>query len=285
MGEGVTNTGAAEKLVVELERVSETLLWTLYHRAVEARRPDAVLEDPLAVELIDAIDYPFVERFGSGEAFSQWQALRARCFDAEISHFLVDHPGGTVVALGEGLETQFWRVDDGRVRWLTVDLPEVVELRRRLLPANARLRMIGCSALDSAWFAEADVQHGVLVTAQGLLMYLSPDDARGLVGRCAAAFPGGRMVFDVVPSWLVERSRSGRLKTATGYEPPAWSWGFDAEENQRLKALPNVAELWSLRLPRGRGFVHGVLLPAAAHVPMLRHRLLSVIVARFALSQ
>ena len=37
-----------------LEGVPETLLWTLYHRALEARRPDPVLHDPAAVELVDA---------------------------------------------------------------------------------------------------------------------------------------------------------------------------------------------------------------------------------------
>lgn len=57
-------------VAVELERVPETLLWTLYHRAVEARRPDAVLRDPMAVELVDLIDFPFRERFGAGEGFS-----------------------------------------------------------------------------------------------------------------------------------------------------------------------------------------------------------------------
>lgn len=93
----------------------ETLLWNLYHRAVEARRPGAVLHDPRAVELVDAIDYPFEARFGAG-ARAQWQALRARCFDDAVRRFLRDHPDGSVVALGEGLETQFWRVDDGRVR-------------------------------------------------------------------------------------------------------------------------------------------------------------------------
>jgi len=36
-----------------LKGVPETLLWTLYHRALEARRPDAVLHDPLAVALVD----------------------------------------------------------------------------------------------------------------------------------------------------------------------------------------------------------------------------------------
>jgi len=278
----VTRPGAAEQVAVELERVSETLLWTLYHRAVEARRADAVLDDPKAVELVERIDYPFRERFGSGEGFSQWQALRAGCFDLVVARFLAQHPSGSVVALGEGLETQFWRVDNGRVRWLTVDLPEVVELRRQLLPDEPRLRAIGCSALDPGWLGKVDGDPGVLVTAQGLLMYLSPEDARGLVGRCAAAFGGGQIVFDVVPRWLLERSQSGRLQTPTGYEPPAWSWGFDRREERRLREVPNVAELRTLRLPRGRGAVHGALLPAAARVPMLQRRLLSVLLARFA---
>ena len=52
---------------VQLDPVPETLLWTLWHRAVEAKRRDRVLDDPLAVELVDRIDFPFVERFGDGE--------------------------------------------------------------------------------------------------------------------------------------------------------------------------------------------------------------------------
>jgi O-methyltransferase involved in polyketide biosynthesis len=37
----------------ELGGVPQTLLWTLYHRSVEARRPDAILVDPRAVALVD----------------------------------------------------------------------------------------------------------------------------------------------------------------------------------------------------------------------------------------
>jgi O-methyltransferase involved in polyketide biosynthesis len=86
---------------LQLDGVPETLLWTLYHRAVEARRADSVLDDPMAVELVERIDYPFEQRFGAGN-LSQWQALRARCFDREVRRFLASHPDGTVVALGEG---------------------------------------------------------------------------------------------------------------------------------------------------------------------------------------
>jgi O-methyltransferase involved in polyketide biosynthesis len=47
---------------VELGGVPETLLWTLYHRSIDARRPDAILADPRAVALVGEIDYPFAER-------------------------------------------------------------------------------------------------------------------------------------------------------------------------------------------------------------------------------
>jgi len=122
-----------EGTAIQLEGVSETTLWTLHHRASEAARPDRVLHDPMAVELVNAIDFPFEARFGTSSTWSQWQALRARTFDREVRRFLHDHPDGTVIALGEGLETQLWRVNNNHVRWVSVDLPPVIQLRQQLL--------------------------------------------------------------------------------------------------------------------------------------------------------
>jgi O-methyltransferase involved in polyketide biosynthesis len=266
---------------VALGGVPETLLWTLYHRAAEARRGDAVLDDPLAVELVERIDYPFAQRFGSG-GFGQWQALRARCFDDEVRRFLDRHPDGTVVALGEGLETQFWRVDNGRVRWLTVDVPETIDLRERLLPDDPRRRAVAGSALDDAWLDEVDTERGVLMTAQGLLMYFERADVHALIARCAARLPGAGLVFDAVPAWLSRRTRSRQLRTAEGYRPPPWLWGMDPAEERAVAALPGVAELRALRLPHGRGVVHGLMLPALARLDPARRLMLSVFSARFA---
>lgn len=102
-------SGDAGRLKVELPEVPETALWTLYHRAAEARRPDGVLDDPKAVELVDRIDFPFAERFGRGGGFqAQLQALRVGCFDSEVADFLLRHPRGTVVCLGRA-----WRPSSG----------------------------------------------------------------------------------------------------------------------------------------------------------------------------
>jgi O-methyltransferase involved in polyketide biosynthesis len=223
------------------------MLWTLYYRATEARRPDAVIRDPKAVELVDAIDYPFEERFGRAvEWQAQWQGLRARRFDTEVRRFLRDHPGGTVVALGEGLETQFWRVDDGRVRWLTVDLPESADVRTLLLPPESdRRRVFAGSALDEAWMDEVDPSAGVLITAQGLLMYLQPEESRGLIASCARRFPGGGMVFDAAPRWFSSATKQGRVKTPT-YQAPPMPWGWDPDERRKLRELPEIESLRAL---------------------------------------
>jgi O-methyltransferase involved in polyketide biosynthesis len=263
-----------------LEGVPETLLWTLYHRALEARRPDAVLHDPTAVDLVDRIDYPFAERFGTG-GLSQWQALRVLAFDREVRRFLQRHPDGTVVALGEGLETQCRRVDNGRARWIGVDLPETVEVRRRLLPDGPRHRTIACSVLDEAWMDEVDARHGALLTAQGLLMYLDPPGVHRVIERSAARFPGAGLVFDAVPRWLAAAAQRAREGDAGGYRPPPWTWTIDRAERRRIAALPGVADLRTVPLPRGRGVVHGFLLPLATRLPVGRTALLTVLSATF----
>jgi len=232
----------------------ETLLWTLYHRALEARRDDGVLDDPKAVELVAEIDYPFPERFDGHSALAQAQALRVQRFDTEVRRFLAANPDGTVVALGEGLETQFWRVDNGGVDWVTVDLPEVIEVRERLLPPGGRRTLIARSAFDESWMDEVDGAAGVLITAQGLFMYFDFADVERLVGAIRRRFPGAAIVFDAVPRWLANASRRGRLGDADRYQPPPWQWGMDGEKRRRLGAE-------RLRPPRGRGFFFRYIAP------------------------
>jgi hypothetical protein len=209
-----------------------------------------VLEDPKAIELVDRIDHPFRERFGGGE-LAAWQGLRVRAFDNEIRRFIQRTPDATVVALGEGLETQFWRVDNGRIRWITVDLPESVALRELLLPGGERQTVIAASALDTAAWAGT---RPALITAQGLLMYLERD----LVHALFAAMPAATVLFDVVSKRLARHSQTPRGQ----YAAPPWPYGVDREE---LRSLP-LRDLERIRLPHGRGFVAGVAIPLFARV-------------------
>ncbi|MEV4440145.1 class I SAM-dependent methyltransferase [Streptomyces sp. NPDC049577] len=225
-----------------LRGVPETALYTLYHRAAAARRLPGLLHDPLAAEALERCDYPFRQRFGRPSALvCRYLALRARFFDREVARFLALHPGAVVVALGEGLETQFWRVDDGRLRWLTVDLPEVVALRRAVLPHGERQWTAACSVLDPRWREHAVLGEGpVLLLAQGLFPYLRPADVTTLIGACADRFPGGTLAFDTLPPWFAGLSRHGRRL----FGLPPMPFGAAPGRLHRLKArLPDVADL------------------------------------------
>ena len=252
-----------QRHTVKLSGVPETLLWNLYQRAYEARHSRPVLEDPKAVELVDRIDYPFEETFGRPHALlAQGHALRVRTFDTVVRAFLAEHPEGTVVTLAEGLETQFWRVDNGRARWLCVELPETAEVRRSLLPDGERRRVLARSALDPSWRDEVDASRGVLITAQGLLMYLQPSQVRELIAGCAERFGGGALVFDAVPRYFSSLTMRGKIRTSQGYCPPPMPWGLDARDLPRVRtAHPAITDVRQVPLPRGRGLFHGA--PAA----------------------
>jgi O-methyltransferase involved in polyketide biosynthesis len=254
-------------VAVDLSGVPETLLWTLYHRAAEARRPDAVLRDPLAIDLVERIGYPFEERFGASAWRARWQGLRTLRFDIEVRRFLAARTGATVVALGEGLETQFWRLGDERVRWITVELPETVEVASRLLPESPRRREIARSALDFGWLDEVPDGPDVMVTAQGLLMYLQRDEADALIARVAERFPGGAMVFDTVPVWASKATTSGKARTPQGYAPPPMPYGSGRGEPERIAALsPAIQDVHALRLPRAEDPAFGLLAPLLQRV-------------------
>ncbi|GAA3092325.1 class I SAM-dependent methyltransferase [Streptomyces rectiviolaceus] len=263
-----------QKRKAELDGVAETTLWTLHHRALAAKNPGSALLDPKAIEVIDAVDYPFERRFGTGNwGLAQGMAVRARCYDREVRRFLSDHPDGTVVSLGEGLETQFWRVDNGRVRWLGVDLPEVAALRQRLLPDAPRHRTLSCSATDMRWMDEVDASRGVLILAQGMLMYLPRDVVHRLIEQCAAHFPGAELVFDTPPAWMVARTARGRWRYPAGYRPPPMLWGMTPAEQRKLRTVhPNIVAVRAVREPRGRGFLCGWVLPLANVLPAIRSR-------------
>ncbi|MFD0319318.1 class I SAM-dependent methyltransferase [Streptomyces flavalbus] len=253
--------------------VPETALWTLYTRAQEARRPDRLFEDPEAIKLVDALDYPFRERFGPDDwGMAEGETIRTRVFDDEVRRFLRSHPEGTVVTLAEGLETQFWRTDNGQARWIGVDLPEIVELRRCLLPESPRRRLIACSALDDHWMNEVDLTRGVLITAKGLFQYFQPAEVHRLIAACAERFPGAVIVFEAPSRWLSTRMRQGCLRTPAGTPIPPTYWGMDPKEARRIRAAhPNIAELTDLPLPAGRGTVYGRLLPRIARTPVVRN--------------
>ena len=264
-----------------LEGVSATTLWTLHNRGTEAKRSDGVIRDPWAVTLFDAIRYDY-RKFGKP---NQSHALRARAFDAAAIDFLTAHPKASVVALAEGLQTSFWRLARAGVAdeltWYSIDLEPVIELRRQLLPRNDRIVELAQSALDRSWMDQVKTDDGVFITAEGLLMYLEPEDSLGLIADCAARFPGGQMMFDSIPHWFSRRTLTG-LRLSDRYLTPAMPFAMSADEGLALAgSIEGVRRTRDIALPPGRGVWKLASLPALDRIGAFRRARPSVTLLEF----
>lgn len=232
-----------------LDGISETALLTLHQRASEAARSDGIIDDPEAVALHDRLDYDY-HHFGRTH---QATALRALVFDNAAREFLGAHPRASVVALAEGLQTSFWRLDNGTLTWLTVDLAPITQLREKLLPTSNRLTCCTRSAVDYSWMDQVDDTNGVLITAEGLFQYLEHNLVFDLIAACAHRFPGGQLIFDSIPRLVSAYSRRCGFKLSKHYTAPAMPFWFTANQYDELRAMPGIRAVRELRYPPGRG--------------------------------
>ncbi|MDR3663789.1 MAG: class I SAM-dependent methyltransferase, partial [Mycobacterium sp.] len=172
----------------------------------------------------------------------------------EVSRdYLHAHPRATVVALAEGLQTSFWRVDNDELTWLSVELEPIVQLRKQLLPNCDRLRHCAQSALDHSWMNLVDDANGVLITAEGLFQYLDQDTVFDLISACAKRFPQGRLAFDSIPRFISSYSRRRGFKLSKDYTSPAMPFWFTANQYDELRSVPGIRTVRELRYPPGRG--------------------------------
>ena len=251
-----------EPIPVDLSGVPQTLLWNLGRRAAAARTARSLLDDPLAIEVTGRLQYDFPDTSRG----ARWHAVRVATFDDAVRRFLSEHPAGQVVALGEGLETQFWRVDNGRVRWLSVDLPETLALRRQVLPDGPRQRSYAGSALELNWLDQLDPAAPVLVTAQGLLPYFQRSEVHELIAALAGRLPGSLFVFDVVPEKMLElvRRTSGPERDQA---VELWSWTFSPQERAAISQIAGVASVQGSRAAARAGDDCRVTLRAVRRLP------------------
>ncbi|MER5781165.1 class I SAM-dependent methyltransferase [Streptomyces mobaraensis] len=214
-----------EREKITLTGVPETLLSTLYARAVDSRSRHSLLHDRTALETVRRVDYDF-RRCGMTSVNAAGVALRARCLDDWTAEFLARRPRATVLHLACGLDTRAHRVARfPETRWIDVDLPEVVALRDRLLPpADGDHRTLATSVTADGWLEELPADRPVVAVLEGLVPYLRPEDGERLIRRITAHFPGGQLLFDCLNGLGVRAQRLIPLFRRTG---ATLHWGID----------------------------------------------------------
>ena len=159
------------------------------------------MKDEKAVAVVKQMSYDFdqIRKIRMVEANKVARIMLTREMDRYTQDFLSRHPDAVVVHIGCGLDSRFERVDNGRVEWYDLDLPEVIGLRRELIgDEEERYHLLGCSVLEDAWMEAVKVhsRRPFLFLAENVFVYFLEAQVESLVLRLREHFPGAELVFD-----------------------------------------------------------------------------------------
>jgi len=180
----------------KLKGIPETLLIPLRGRYLETKRKNGIVNDPKSVEIIDSIEHSFSERDLPWDSQMMISA-RTEIFDAATVNFLKKNPDSVIVNLGSGLDTRSHRIDNGRMLWYDLDLPECIEIRGKFFAQSDRFKFIAKSVLDFSWVTDIAKDKKVLFIAEGLLNYFSKKDVKSIIFAIKDNFPDSELVFEV----------------------------------------------------------------------------------------
>ena len=195
---------------ITLGDVETTALIPLAIKANETQRANARVRDDVAVEIIRTlgIDTAPYDKFLSHEGV----IARTIMLDRMVKDFIRKNPDAVVVNMGAGFDNRFSRVDNGRISWFDIDLPDSIAARKKAFPERERVVMIGESILEQAWAApvkaEAEKKGGkVLFLAEGLFMYLSMEEIKSLLTILKSSFAGGTLFAETNNPLMVKNQK------------------------------------------------------------------------------
>ena len=247
----------AEKNRVSLEGVSETLLMTLYVRARETQRPDAMMRDEKAVEMVNQLETDF-SRYRMQRHDEVAVIIRMKKFDGYVHDFLERNPDAGLVHIGCGLDTRFERVDNGKVEWFDLDMPDVMALRQKFIHSeSSRYHTLATSVFEVEWLDEVSrfKPRPFMFVAEGVLPYFEEAQVKALFLNLGEYFPGCELVCDAHTPFVIWADnihlRLAKVKARmhwsikNGKDVEAWGedfrlldeWNYYQEDTAQLKAF------------------------------------------------
>ena len=258
-------------MTAPLTHISDTARWVAVYRAMETERPDAIFKDPFARRLAGAQGEAIVQALPQGRTWAWPMIVRTAVFDEMILRTVAAHGVGTVLNLAAGLDTRPFRLPlPGDVRWLDADLPDMIAYKRAQLATETprcRVEFVEIDLRDAerrrALFARAIERGPVLAITEGLLIYLTADQAGALADDLAGAglrwwlldIASPRLLKMMLKTWQRPLADAGAPfqfapeESTRFFEPHGWrerEWRSIWEESLRLKRTMRLAWLWGL---------------------------------------
>jgi O-methyltransferase involved in polyketide biosynthesis len=239
---------------VALTKEQETLLIPLYSKA----QSNPLFDDEKARQILAGVEYDFAE-LKTPEKTVVTLRIRAKQLDAYTRQFLAAHPNALILHLGCGLDSRCERVEHPAAKWIDLDMPDVIALRRKFYLETESYRMMASSVTDLSWMDKVDAEgRPVFIAAEGLLMYLHERDVKALILCLQEKFPVCEMAFDAFSKMTVDRIQAHPSLQKTGatihwgiddpHEIEQWGMGIHLKEEWFFSREPDIDKLsWLYR--------------------------------------
>ncbi|HUW89032.1 MAG TPA: class I SAM-dependent methyltransferase [Candidatus Nanopelagicaceae bacterium] len=187
--------------------IEETMLGPLWARATYSKLYPEILDEQQAIQIIEKLDYDFTN---ISIYLKEWRFLgllvRAKSFDEAIKRYIEYYPDSTVVNIGSGLDTTFFRVDNGTIKWVNLDLSDAIKYCNQVISETSRSKNISKSAFDYSWMDEIDYkpENGIIFFAGGFVYYYEKKEIRNLLECMANRFPGGEFIFEGISKLAIK---------------------------------------------------------------------------------
>ncbi|HWF68685.1 MAG TPA: class I SAM-dependent methyltransferase [Mycobacterium sp.] len=221
---------------VDLSGAPQTMLATLYAKALDADFKQPILGDRFAKQIVERIDYDWKQTTITPRRAPS-VTTRTAHFDAWTNQFLATHPRAVVLHVGCGLDSRFFRLQPGPgVEWYDVDYPEVAALRTQLYPVAEHYHVAAASVTDPGWLTDIPADRPALMLGEGLTMYLTEQDGTALLRRVVGHFGSGELQFDAF-NWLGIKAQV--LNTVVRRSGSTLRWAINGPDDI-VAAVPGV---------------------------------------------
>jgi O-methyltransferase involved in polyketide biosynthesis len=239
---------------VTLTKEQETLLIPLYSKAQD----NPLFDDKKAQQILAGVEYDF-EKLKTPEKTAVTLRIRAKQLDAYTRQFISEHPNALILHLGCGLDSRCERVEHSAAKWIDLDMPDVIALRRKFYPETESYHMICSSVTELSWMDKVNSEgRPVFVVMEGLLMYLQESDVKALILRLRQKFPGCEVTFDAFSKLTADRVKAHPSLQRTGatihwgiddpHEIEEWGTGIHFKEEWFFSQDPDIDKLsWFYR--------------------------------------
>jgi len=230
------------KMEQNLKGVPETQLVTLWARAAETKYDEPIIKDEKAIEIVNKINYDF-SKFDKDWLTQINVAVRTEILDKATKAFINKYPDAVIINLGCGLDTRFSRLDNDKIHWYDLDLPESISIRKQFFNDDKRYKMIPKSVFDYSWIDDiASTNNPVLIIIEGLLIYFSEQEVKNLINKLVAKFEGADILFTMITPEIVKRESTHGIFGKMGAK---FQWGIKkGEEMEKYNSKIKFIEEW-----------------------------------------